>query len=189
MEEMVKEILQTLNDFRKENEERWKENEKRWEENERRWKENDKRWKKTEERLTRIEENGKQTEERLTRIEENGKQTEERLTRIEENGKQTEQRLTKIEGNREGDKKEFFRLYDIIDKNFSKVFKEIEEIKERLPEEGFEEKLELRLQKLEANQRYYERVQEMHDNTLYRHTNRINKIRKTTDKLLEKKAS
>ena len=158
---MVKEILQTLNDFRKENEERLKENEKRWEENERRWKENDKRWKKTEERLTRIE----------------------------ENGKQTEQRLTKIEGNREGDKKEFFRLYDIIDKNFSKVFKEIEEIKERLPEEGFEEKLELRLQKLEANQRYYERVQEMHDNTLYRHTNRINKIRKTTDKLLEKKAS
>ena len=182
MEEMVKEILQTLNDFRKENEERWKENEKRWEENERRWEENERRWKENDKRW-------KKTEERLTRIEENGKQTEERLTRIEENGKQTEQRLTKIEGNREGDKKEFFRLYDIIDKNFSKVFKEIEEIKERLPEEGFEEKLELRLQKLEANQRYYERVQEMHDNTLYRHTNRINKIRKTTDKLLEKKAS
>lgn len=154
MEEMLKEILQTLNEFRKENEERWEANEKRWEENDKRWEANEKRWKENDKRW-----------------------------------KETEQRLTKMEGNREGDKKEFFRLYDIIDKNFSKVFKEIEEIKERLPEEGFEEKLELRLQKLEANQRYYERVQEMHDNTLYRHTNRINKIRKTTDQLLEKQAS
>ena len=175
MEEMLKEILQTLNEFRNENEERWKANEKRWEENDKRWEANEKRW--------------KETEQRLAKIEKNGKETERKLTEIEKNGKETEQRLTKMEGNREGDKKEFFRLYDIIDKNFSKVFKEIEEIKERLPEEGFEEKLELRLQKLEANQRYYERVQEMHDNTLYRHTNRINKIRKTTDQLLEKQAS
>ena len=143
MEEMLKEILQTLNEFRNENEERWKANEKRWEENDKRWEANEKRWKETEQRLAKIEKNGKETERRLTEI----------------------------------------------DKNFSKVFKEIEEIKERLPEEGFEEKLELRLQKLEANQRYYERVQEMHDNTLYRHTNRINKIRKTTDQLLEKQAS
>ena len=93
-DEMLLQILKTLNDFKadikedineikielKKNEERWKENDKKWEQNEKRWEENNKRW----------EENNKRWEENEKRWNENQKRWEENDKKWEENNKRWE---------------------------------------------------------------------------------------------------
>lgn len=86
-DEMLLQILKTLNDFKadikedineikeelKENKKRWEENDKKWEQNEKRWEENDKRWKENEKRW---EENQKLWRENNKRWEENNRKWE-----------------------------------------------------------------------------------------------------------------
>ena len=68
-EEMLLQILKTLNDFKadikedikeikielKKNEKRWEENEKRWKENQKRWEENDRKWEENNKRWEKYE--------------------------------------------------------------------------------------------------------------------------------------
>ena len=139
--EMLIQILQTLNDFQlqtaasfsevraeikksreienehwQENLRRWDENDKRWEENNRRWDENDKRW---EENDRRWAENDKRWEENYKNWEENKKLWEENKKLWKEN-----------EINRKNDKNDILNIlinYDISisaqlkDKNVSKM--------------------------------------------------------------------
>lgn len=141
--EMLIQILQTLNDFQlqtaasfsevraeikksreienehwQENLRRWDENDKRWEENNRRWDENDKRW---EENDRRWAENDKRWEENYKNWEENKKLWEENKKLWKEN-----------EINRKNDKNDILNIlinYDISisaqlkDKNVSKMKK------------------------------------------------------------------
>ena len=139
--EMLIQILQTLNDFQlqtaasfsevraeikksreienehwQENLRRWDENDKRWEENNRRWDENDKRW---DENDRRWAENDKRWEENYKNWEENKKLWEENKKLWKEN-----------EINRKNDKNDILNIlinYDISisaqlkDKNVSKM--------------------------------------------------------------------
>lgn len=75
-DEMLVQILKTLNDFKadmkediheikeelKENRKRWEENEKRWKENDKRWEENNKRWAENEKKWEENEQKWKKYE-------------------------------------------------------------------------------------------------------------------------------
>lgn len=156
MEEMVKEILITLKEFKEEERTRWEENDKRWEQNERRWEENERRWEKNERRW---EENDKRWEKNEKRWQE----AEKRLSNLESG-------FSKLESGQEGAKNDFFRFFDIVDKNFQKVFKDIENLQEDmkqvkavLPTKEEKERLEARLRRIEENQEYFEEILEMHE--------------------------
>ena len=124
-ETILTEILNTLKDFRAEQEERWEKNEHHWVQNEKRWEENERRW--------------------------------------------TENDIDKFNL-----KKEFQRFIEIVDQNFASLSKKLDDFIKY--SHTIHNKLELRLKKIEANQRYFEKVQESHQETIDIQNVRIDKL-------------
>lgn len=106
-------VLKELREFRTENNKRWEENDRRWEQNDKRWEQNEKRW----------EENDKRWEENDRRWAENEKRWIENNKRLGE----IEERVTKTENTREADKKEFIRVFEIVEKTVVDKISEMEE--------------------------------------------------------------
>ena len=201
-EDILQEILTTLKDFKdesnkrwEENNRRWKENQKQWEENDRRWKENQKQW---EENDRRWKENQKQWEENDRRWKENQKQWEENDRRWKENQKQWEEndrrwkdsqkRWEENEQRWNEDKKrwkendssivslknEFKRFVQIVDANFEKLNNKLDNFINYFNE--YDKKTELRLKKIEANQRYFEKIQNVQQDTIDIHNIKLSRI-------------
>ena len=149
-ETILTEILKTLKDFRAEQEERWEKNEHHWVQNEKRWEENERRW----------AQNEKRWEENERRWAENKKLWEE-----------NERRWTENDIDKFNLKKEFQRFIEIVDQNFASLSKKLDDFIKY--SNTIHNKLELRL---EANQRYFEKVQESHQETIDIQNVRIDKL-------------
>ena len=180
-EAILNEILTTLKEFKAEEEKRWEENNRRWEQNEKRWEENDRRWEQNEKRW---EENNRRWEQNEKRWEENNRRWKQNEKRWEENDRRWEQNEKRWEENdrrwKQNDidkfnyKKEFQRFVEIVDKNFESISKKIDDFIEY--SNSIHKKLELRLKKIEANQRYFEKVQETHQEVIDIQNIRLDKL-------------
>ena len=195
--DILMEILTTLKDFRAEEERRWEENDRRWEQNEKRWEENERRWEQNELRWAdndkhweqnerRWEENERRWEQNELRWIENDKRWEQNERRWEENEKRWEQnelrwadndkRWKQCNGDIFNIKEEFKRFYEIMDKNFQALSDKLDSF---IKYSNFEhQKLELRLKKIESSQRYFEKVQNVHQELIDIQNIKFNKLMK-----------
>ena len=177
------EILTTLKDFKDESNKRWKENEQRWKENQKRWEENDQRWKENqkhwEENEQRWKENQKRWEENERRWKENQKRWEENEQRWKENQQRwndDQKRWKENDSSIVSLKNEFKRFVQIVDANFEKLNNKLDNFINYFNE--YDKKTELRLKKIEANQRYFEKIQNVQQDTIDIHNIKLSRITK-----------
>ncbi len=182
-EDILQEILTTLKDFKDESNKRWKENEQRWKENQKRWEENDQRWKENqkhwEENEQRWKENQKRWEENERRWKENQKRWEENEQRWKENQQRwndDQKRWKENDSSIVSLKNEFKRFVQIVDANFEKLNNKLDNFINYFNE--YDKKTELRLKKIEANQRYFEKIQNVQQDTIDIHNIKLSRITK-----------
>ena len=180
-ETILTEILNTLKDFRAEQEERWEknehhwvQNEKRWEENERRWAQNEKRWEENERRWAQNEKRWEENERRWAENKKLWEENERRWAQNEKRWEENERRWTENDIDKFNLKKEFQRFIEIVDQNFASLSKKLDDFIKY--SNTIHNKLELRLKKIETNQRYFEKVQESHQETIDIQNVRIDKL-------------